>query len=195
MKLITKVNNYLRKNFRVGFMKNYPYRTSTEFVKKYFKNKEIICVEIGTFEGDNALNLLENVPNVKKMYLIDPWVDYNEYNEDKNNKRLLSKAEVKARNQLKKYSNKVVFIKKFSDDAITDVKEEIDFIYIDGNHDYEYVKKDIDNYFSILKKGGVIAGHDIWMKGVAKAFCEFVSRNKSIKDYWIAVMDWIIVKK
>ena len=36
-----------------------------------------------------------------------------------------------------------------------------DFIFIDANHTYEYVKKDFDNYIKMLDKDGVIAFHDI----------------------------------
>ena len=48
-----------------------------------------------------------------------------------------------------------------SEDAVDDIPEKLDFVYIDGNHAYEYVKKDIGLYYPKLKKGGVIGGHDV----------------------------------
>ena len=36
-----------------------------------------------------------------------------------------------------------------------------DFIFIDANHTYEYVKKDFENYIKMLDKDGVIGFHDI----------------------------------
>lgn len=36
-----------------------------------------------------------------------------------------------------------------------------DFIFIDADHRYEGVKKDYENYLPLLKKGGVMAFHDI----------------------------------
>lgn len=36
----------------------------------------------------------------------------------------------------------------------------LDFVFIDADHDYEYVKKDIDAWFPKVKKGGILAGHD-----------------------------------
>ena len=36
----------------------------------------------------------------------------------------------------------------------------LDFIYIDANHAYDFVVKDIELWFPKLKKGGVFAGHD-----------------------------------
>lgn len=36
-----------------------------------------------------------------------------------------------------------------------------DFIFIDGDHTYEGVKQDYENYYPMLKDGGVMAFHDI----------------------------------
>jgi hypothetical protein len=35
-----------------------------------------------------------------------------------------------------------------------------DFVYIDGMHTYDQVKKDIKNYLPFLREGGFIGGHD-----------------------------------
>ena len=39
--------------------------------------------------------------------------------------------------------------------------EELDFLFIDGDHSYEGVKKDFEMYSPLVKKGGIIAFHDI----------------------------------
>jgi len=39
--------------------------------------------------------------------------------------------------------------------------QKIDFLFIDGDHTYEGVKKDFQMYSSIVRKGGLIAFHDI----------------------------------
>ena len=40
----------------------------------------------------------------------------------------------------------------------------IDFVFIDADHSYEAVKKDILSYFPKLKIGGIMAGHDYEFK-------------------------------
>lgn len=40
-------------------------------------------------------------------------------------------------------------------------ERKIDFLFIDGDHTYEGVKKDFQSYKSLVKKGGFIALHDI----------------------------------
>ena len=37
----------------------------------------------------------------------------------------------------------------------------IDFLFIDGDHTYEGVKKDFEMYSLLVKEGGIIAFHDI----------------------------------
>jgi predicted O-methyltransferase YrrM len=59
---------------------------------------------------------------------------------------------------------------------------QLDFLFIDGDHSYEGVKKDFEMYSPLVKKGGVIAFHDIVfgpeenVGGVPK-FWEEIKRN------------------
>ncbi len=193
MNIPSIINCFIRKKFNIGVLRNYPYRTSTEFAKRYFKDKKITCIEIGTFCGGNALNTLQKLPTIEKIYLIDPWEEYEDYKEKEKTTKNLLNAYQKTIKVLKKYEDKTIFIKKYSDDAFDDIKEKVDFIYIDGKHSYDFVKKDMVNYWEKLKDGGIMAGHDIDLPDVSKAFCEFVN-EKDITNSIISIMDWIIIK-
>ena len=106
----------------------------------------------------------------------------------------LSVAEKKARKKLRKYSGKIIWIKDTSDNALSKVPDNVDFVYIDGNHEYEYVKRDMVNYFKKINDGGMLAGHDIAsFPGVGEALIEFCSERK-IKPM-ITITDWWVVKK
>lgn len=56
--------------------------------------------------------------------------------------------------------------------------EKIDLLFIDGDHTYEGVKKDFEMYNSLVRKGGIIAFHDIVpgplenVGGVPRFWCE-----------------------
>jgi len=41
------------------------------------------------------------------------------------------------------------------------LRRKLDFLFIDGDHTYEGVKRDFKMYSSLVKKGGIIAFHDI----------------------------------
>lgn len=189
---LRKINWDLMKKFSFGLKRDYPFRTSTIFAKKYFKGKgDLIAIEIGTHRGESAEYLLNKMPCIKRLYCVDPY--------DKNFVLDGEFAPIHfnvAKKRLKKFSHKCEFIKKTSDNALKILKQKgikADFIYIDGLHTYEQVKRDIENYFPLVKKEGIISGHDIQDKEVTKAIFEFCCKNRIIP--LIREMDWIIVKK
>jgi hypothetical protein len=72
-----------------------------------------------------------------------------------------------------------------SQDALADVPDmSLDWVFIDGNHSYEYVKEDIPGWTSKVKLGGIVSGHDFYDKsanarrdvpfGVERAVVELV---------------------
>lgn len=155
--------------------------------------KDLIGVEIGVLYGDNALSLLNNL-DIKKLYLIDTWKNYEGYTDNYGTEslnRIYEKVVKRFKND-----NRIDIIRMSSDDAITFIPDELDFVYIDGNHQYEYVKKDIENYYPKIKNGGIFGGHDfdnsIYTEhdGVVKAAIEFSVKN-NIKlfvgnpDFWM----------
>tara|TARA_R110002020_G_scaffold111441_1_gene257100 strand:+ start:4312 stop:4971 length:660 start_codon:yes stop_codon:yes gene_type:complete len=46
-----------------------------------------------------------------------------------------------------------------------DIKAGYDAVFIDGNHSYEYVKKDLENYWPKVRSGGIVALHDVNFEG------------------------------
>ena len=52
----------------------------------------------------------------------------------------------------------------------------IDFLFIDGDHTYDGVKKDFEMYFPLVKDGGVIAFHDIALHPPEK--------NCNVRKFW-----------
>jgi predicted O-methyltransferase YrrM len=67
----------------------------------------------------------------------------------------------------KEFKTKLYLIKGMSqwNETLEQVKKicenELDFLFIDGNHMYDYVKKDFEMYSPLVKKGGIVALHDI----------------------------------
>lgn len=53
-----------------------------------------------------------------------------------------------------------------SQTTVDQVKEllggkQVDFLFIDGGHEYSVIRRDVKNYLPLVKDGGVIAFHDI----------------------------------
>lgn len=190
MVFLQKINQILNDFFWVEVIRILP-RESTKFAKKYFGTKKINVVEIGILKGENSLSILKKL-NVNKIYLIDPYMKYIDYKKDPNYLNL-NDAKVISFKKLKKYSKNLIWVRDYSDKAIKQIKERVDFIYIDGNHEYGYVKKDLELYWKILNKGGILSGHDIQYHGVSRAVLEFAEKNK-IKICFGDRRDWWIIK-
>ncbi len=193
--IINSLNELLGNLLDLKVVREFP-RHSVRFAKNFFRGKPIVAVEIGSYKGRNAVSILKEL-NVEKLYIVDPYEEYDKYKDRELDKDdiTLSKAYNEARKRLRKYSSKVIFIRKFSHDAVSMIPE-ADFIYIDGNHDYEFVKKDVQDYLPKLKKKGILAGHDItnksFNKDILKVLIEFYNKKKILPT--ISRTDWWIVQ-
>jgi len=148
---------------------------------------EMTMVEIGCYQGESTTIWCKNF---KKVYAIDPWVDGKGYdNNDIASRQMSNAVEQGFDSRLKKYGN-FKKIKNFSYEVINEFEDEsLDFVYIDGEHTYDGVKKDIELYLPKVKKGGYIGGHDYKPKwqGVIDAVDErFDSPDRVFDDNsWI----------
>lgn len=76
--------------------------------------------------------------------------------------------------------------------------ESIDFVFIDADHRYQFVKNDINAWWPKVKKGGIMAGHDFtWLfpdgfQGVGRAVWEFAYSNKV--TFSVSNTSWVIKK-
>lgn len=161
-------------------------RPMTKFLIKNYKNKKLIGAEIGVEYGLNAKTMLRFLP-IEKLYLIDPYDDQENNSGDKQYKE--------TRKYLSKYDSKIKFIKKTSEKATNEIPDNLDFVYIDGSHNYEDVKRDIELYYIKVKTGGIIGGHDFWADkiGVCKAVLDFADKNNLKLNGRLT--DWWIIKK
>ena len=127
------------------------------------------CVEIGTWEGGFSNSILEK-NTVKKLYCVDPYKHFinDEYPDGMNE---LSQLDFdnkfnKVYTELNiKFPNKVEFIRKTSAEAISQFEDNsLDFVYIDGNHDYKYVLEDLNLWYNKVKPGGYLCGDDVYSR-------------------------------
>ena len=137
---------------------------------------ELVLVEVGCFSGQSTQMFLDS-GKIKKIICIDKWE--NGYDPDD----IASNQTVHAKkifdNMISKYDN-VKVIQEYSDDALKYIDELVDIVYIDGDHRYEQVKKDIINYTKIIKQTGLISGHDYHLDDVRKAVNETIGKPEMI---------------
>lgn len=147
-------------------------RPSIAFARRYFNKKTKLIAEVGVKEGWHARSMAEAL-NPLKIYLID----------------------------IKKYSQVSRFLKKISYEFIEQPSikaakrfsnESLDLVYIDANHSEEAVTQDIKIWYSKVKMGGILCGHDyipifaVHEKGVKKTVDKIFPHVQSfLSDWWV----------
>lgn len=123
-----------------------------ELLEHYAQGAKTV-VEIGVFEGVNSANIIQAMASEGTFWGIDPFfpgklgVSYSEW---------IAKSWVNRH----KPKPKVKFIKKLSFVAVNDVPNDLDFIFIDGDHSLEGIAKDWEDWSKKVRVGGIIALHD-----------------------------------
>lgn len=141
-------------------------------------------VEVGVFEAEYS-DILAAKWNGRRLVGVDPFINYpNEIYHDGANRPDLPQIGIRAEARMKAYPKYVLF-KEESLTAVNRFAEEcLDFVYLDANHDYPSITKDIAAWWPKLKRGGVMGCHDQYSRmddgmncGVDKAVLEFIYAN------------------
>lgn len=149
-------------------------------------------VEMGVEQGKFSQVICESNPGVK-LYSIDAWTAYDGYREHVSQEKLddfhantielLSPYNCEV---IKGFSLKVV--NRFADNSL-------DFVYIDGNHEFLQVTQDISAWEKKVRKGGILAGHDY--KRVKGDFGKDHFHVKDVVQAWTyshRIVPWFIFK-
>jgi hypothetical protein len=179
-----------------------------DFAKRVLPKSDVVGAEVGVRVGQNATYILDNF-NFKKFLLIDGFNEYIDtdgfYSQERQDTLFIRLTDIIGSISLfKRFENVIEIMKMDSLEAAEIVKDnELDFVYIDANHDYEFVKKDLDVWKNKVKSGGIIGGHDYNYPdtGVKKAVDEFVEENKyqlnvlNVRPGNKLGIEWAIIKK
>jgi hypothetical protein len=121
--------------------------------------KNLVGCEIGVCYGWNMHFMLEKL-SIQKIYGIDPYEPYIDGPAGFVNEETLAEMKRQFKENTIKF-NSVVFIEKKSDEAHVEIEDNsLDFVFIDGDHSYQQVLKDLRNYYPKVKPGGIFSGHD-----------------------------------
>ena len=144
--------------------------------------EKLVGVEIGVWRGENALSILQNT-DIYLLYLVDPYERYEEYNINEiSGHPNMDENEAHARALLEPYKDKIIWVKRKAQDALEWMPDDLDFVYIDGNHKPEYLKREMSGYYNKIRKGGVLAGHDFQKNELREEIVKFSSKKN--RDLW-----------
>ena len=106
---------------------------------------------------------------------------------------------LKTKKRLKVFGNRSSLIRKNSQEVSNFFRiNSLHFVFIDGDHTYEAVKKDIETWYLKVRKDGLVIGDDyhISFPGVIKAVNEFCkSKNLTLNNMGANNRIWWFKKK
>ena len=194
------------KNFELDNNESNRVRHATQFANDKLSG-DLIVAEIGVQDGINAKSILRH-SRIKHLYLVD---SYGDFINDKG--RLVTTGYgdysvhyARMFNNVEEYKDKVTLISKASEFAASLFEDNFfDWIYIDAGHETAEALSDMNIWFSKVRLGGVVSGHDIGDPRVRLAVDTFVAdynKDKS-EDKKLELIikvtpdadDWMFIKK
>lgn len=178
--IIDKIKRYIRNNYIYKSIRNYKnipgWLTEEQaflihdLIKTHSKpyiNSGYLCVEIGSWMGKSTYILAKSTGDNTNIFAVDPFDGSGDEFFQNNYKSSIDKMDndllTEFKRNMEKYgiNQKVTPVVGLSEEVAHQVPEQIDALFIDGNHEYESVKKDFDNYTAKLKQNGLLLFHDV----------------------------------
>ena len=130
-------------------------KSRTELYAIFAKRGYKTGAEIGVDRALNAIDMLEHIPDLF-LYLIDPWKGRAARRSYSRRRRYAN-----AMKRLAPYSKAFTVIKETSLKASLEIPDKLlVFVYIDGNHEYDFAMLDTIIWIPKIRDGGIISGHD-----------------------------------
>jgi hypothetical protein len=172
------------------------------FERLAIAGKKLVGVEIGVYKGEHAESILKYT-DIERLYLVDPYELYSDYYEGKAHYGVdqdhLTLSRKEAQDRLGPYANKTSWIYRKSAEALGEIPDNLDFVYIDGNHDEAFVREDMALSYPKIRKNGILGGHDFYNgycrehDGVVRAVTHFAVQNNLTLQ--VELPDWWFVKE
>ncbi len=136
--------------------------------------------EVGVWKGHFSIHILENCPQVEKVYSIDPYRQWpkKQYVDSRNNtsQKKFEHIHQRVQGTLSKFGDRSTLIRDTSLNAVKTIKDEsLDLVWIDANHSYQCVKEDMHAWLPKVKHGGILSGDDYGLQfpGTIEAVNEY----------------------
>jgi len=164
------------------------YEVHLEWLARQAEHRMFI-IELGSFVGRSTRAICDNTHG--QVWAVDKWVEDDPF---PNAELAYSMFCENMDDHLK--SKKLEIVRMSTDDAFEKYFKLhynfpfFDMVFIDANHDYKQVKRDISNYRQLVRPGGIVSGHDLNHPGVAMAVKELQDtfQTDSLGHLW-----WITI--
>ena len=132
------------------------------------------AVEIGSCEGRSACYILDALADLRReavLHCVDLW-ELGQGSTPPKHSTPKAYARFKKNLTALKLWEHAVPHKGLSSDIAAEWGSQIDMLFIDGSHQYEYVRQDYEMWSPFVRIGGVLAFHDANQEDVGRVILE-----------------------
>ena len=147
-----------------------------------------VLVELGAWKGRSSAFWVVEAKNKSEdiqIHIVDTWLGSPEHTEE-----MTKNLYEKFLENMKPLEGLYMAHRMTTDEAAGLFHDgSLDGVFIDADHTYEAVKKDIENWMPKIRKGGILAGHDynnVW-PGVIRAVNELLGKIETQEECWIKI--------
>lgn len=169
-------------------------RRYDELIRRTPADRPCVACEIGVWQGKCSEKLLRARPQLF-LYAVDAWqapAPESTYGQSGDKKagmdqQLFDDARELAGKRLAPFQDRVRFLQGDSASMADEIADgSLDWAFVDGDHSYEGVLRDMRAFYPKVKPGGFLAGHD-WNHpnypfGVEQAVHEFLAEIGQPRD-------------
>lgn len=171
-------------------------RDSCSWPNIYYGNVDLLAkmvdaktiLEVGVAWGYHAQHMLLNLSNIAYTG-IDPYLSGYDKNDafPQDVAKLFRDDEQSSMDRLyqavkmelnEKFPGRATLVREKSTDWLDMQSDKFDVIFLDGDHTFETVRKELSGYWTKVNEGGVLAGDDYDWPEVKKAVDEFANEKK-----------------
>lgn len=166
--------------------------------------KDLVGVELGLYRAESFCTLLQCCPNIKTLYGVDAWLPYEDY--IGGDPKVAGKVTKWPEMDLVRETalNFIYFsgeadraeilemdtseaVKQFDDDSL-------DFVFLDAYLSIEQAKRELEDWWPKVRKGGLFSGHDWHDHGIRQTVRQFIDKHDPDATWCAYDSTWAWIK-
>ena len=157
--------------------------------------KDIVGAEVGAFRGQCTCCILQKCENIRKIYLIDPYLPhYDKIQDTFFDEKEMEFVKAAAYHNVKwsGYKDKAQFMELDEKAASENIPDgSLDFVYFDAWIDVDTVEEKISRWENKVRTGGIFSGHDWAYPPVREKLLEYRQQKNiyNVNNTWMWYKD------